>query len=93
MAERGAKSIIVPSRSGASSQAAIDVVSQLKAKGITIVVTQCDVSSATEVERLLREFADMPPIKGCMNLAMVLQVSHCTITLPLMLTHYSGRSL
>ncbi|KAF2868359.1 hypothetical protein BDV95DRAFT_500684 [Massariosphaeria phaeospora] len=73
MAERGAKNIIIPSRSGPSSQAASDLVSELTSKGLKLVVPRCDVSCAAELEALLQACKGMPPIKGCMNLAMVLQ--------------------
>ena len=74
MADRGARHMIVPSRSGPSSKAAIDVIARLEVKGVKIVTPRCDVSSASELAGLLYQCADMPPIKGCINLAMVLQV-------------------
>ncbi|KAH8897429.1 hypothetical protein GQ53DRAFT_791898 [Thozetella sp. PMI_491] len=73
MADRGAGNFIVPSRSGGSSQAALELISDLGKKGVTLVAPCCDVSSAVELETILQECASMPPIKGCMNLAMVLQ--------------------
>lgn len=74
MAERGAKHLIVPSRSGALSKAAAETVAQLTAQGVTVVAPQCDVSSETSLSRVLDECVHtMPPIKGCINAAMVLQ--------------------
>lgn len=74
MADRGARYLIVPSRSGASSKAAVDIVAELKARGVCIVVPKCDVASESAVSSLLDECArTMPPIKGCINAALVLQ--------------------
>jgi aryl carrier-like protein len=74
MADRGAKHLIVPSRSGASSKAAGDMVAQLQARGVNVVAPKCDVSDAASLGSLLGECSTtMPPIKGCINGAMVLQ--------------------
>ena len=75
MAERGVKHLIVPSRSGASSQAAVDVVHELEKRGVNIVTPKCDASSASQVAGMMEDCTrTMPPIKGCINAAMVLQV-------------------
>ncbi|KAL6878977.1 polyketide synthase [Trichoderma novae-zelandiae] len=74
MADRGAKHLILPSRSGASSKAARQTVEELTARGVNIVAPKCDVASEQELADVLDECArSMPPIKGCINAAMVLQ--------------------
>lgn len=74
MADRGAKHFVVPSRSGASSKAAADMIAQLQARGVNVVAPKCDVSDAASLGSLLDECSKtMPPIKGCINGAMVLQ--------------------
>lgn len=74
MADRGAKHFIVPSRSGASSKAAVEMVAQLQARGVTVVAPKCDVSDEASLSSLLAECSKtLPPIKGCINGAMVLQ--------------------
>jgi hypothetical protein len=74
MADRGAKHLIVPSRAGATSQAAAQLVAELTSQGITIVAPKCDVSVREDVTVMLEECSRiMPPIKGCFNAAMVLQ--------------------
>ncbi|KAF1964770.1 KR-domain-containing protein [Bimuria novae-zelandiae CBS 107.79] len=60
MATRGLRNVIIPSRSGASSPIAKELVSTLESKGIKVVTPLCDCSN-------------MPPIRGCMSLSMVLQ--------------------
>lgn len=76
MVGKGAKNIMLPSRSGASSQAASTLVSELTAGGINVVAPRCDVSSTAELGALLNDYAHFPPIKGCINAAMDLQVSY-----------------
>ncbi|KAL5090988.1 hypothetical protein Trisim1_003950 [Trichoderma cf. simile WF8] len=74
MADRGAKNLILPSRSGAASKAAKELIEELTARGINIVAPKCDVASETELADVLDNCArTMPPIKGCINAAMVLQ--------------------
>lgn len=74
MTERGAKNLIVPSRSGASSKAAREVLEELAARGVTAIAPKCDVSSESSLASTLAECAkSMPPIKGCINAATVLQ--------------------
>ncbi|PKY00277.1 polyketide synthase [Aspergillus campestris IBT 28561] len=74
MADRGAKHLIVPSRSGATSKAAASVLAQLTKRGVTVYAPRCDVSCETSFSDMLVECARvMPPIKGCINAAMVLQ--------------------
>lgn len=77
MVEKGAKNIIMPSRSGPSSQPALAVVSSLANQDVYVITSRCNVASATELSTLVRDCAaKMPPIKGCINAAMVLQVCY-----------------
>ncbi|KAH6615157.1 KR domain-containing protein [Boeremia exigua] len=74
MARRGVKHLILPSRSGPTKKAALDLVKDLMADGVNVVAPVCDVASEESLSRLLVECdASMPPIKGCINAAMVLQ--------------------
>ncbi|GAB1315319.1 hypothetical protein MFIFM68171_05529 [Madurella fahalii] len=76
MAGRGAKNLIVASRSGPSSKAAQETVRELESRGVRIDMPRCDVASADELSAALQRCAaTMPPIKGCINAAMVLQDS------------------
>jgi NAD(P)-dependent dehydrogenase (short-subunit alcohol dehydrogenase family) len=81
MADRGAKYLILLSRSGgAQSQAATELVSELLEKGIHVSIPRCDVSSAPALSAALgsvlnsTESLPFPPVKGCINATMVLQV-------------------
>ena len=76
MADRGAKNLILLSRSGGdSSPQAAQLISDLRNKGVTVAAPRCNVASASSLEAAMAECrgAGMPAIKGCMNLAMVLQ--------------------
>ncbi|KAI1099763.1 polyketide synthase PksD [Jackrogersella minutella] len=76
MASRGARQLIVPSRSGAASEAAIEVVSDLTRQGVNIVTPKCDVTDISSLQRVLEECGQvMGPIRGCVNATMVLQDS------------------
>ncbi|KAI0532709.1 hypothetical protein GGR58DRAFT_489208 [Xylaria digitata] len=75
MADRGAKNLIILSRSGPVSEAAVELISNLTARGVIVFAPKCDASSATSLADALSESEAlaMPPIKGCINAAMVLQ--------------------
>ncbi|RSL66807.1 hypothetical protein CEP54_003548 [Fusarium duplospermum] len=74
MVYRGAKHLIIPSRSGPSSLSATQLVDELSKKGVNLATANCDVSSESSLAALLQNCAKtMPPIKGCINAAMVLQ--------------------
>ncbi|RYP64365.1 hypothetical protein DL771_008810 [Monosporascus sp. 5C6A] len=74
MADKGAKNLILPSRSGISSQAALSMVKQLQKRGIQILAPRCNVGLASDLAGLLQDCAraGLPPIKGCINAAMAL---------------------
>ncbi|XXH05413.1 hypothetical protein Hte_011839 [Hypoxylon texense] len=74
MADRGAKHFIVPSRSGSSKPVVAQVISELTKRGVNVVAPKCDVSSTESLAKVLEECSrTMPPVKGCINAAMVLQ--------------------
>jgi acyl transferase domain-containing protein/NADPH:quinone reductase-like Zn-dependent oxidoreductase/acyl carrier protein len=74
MADNGAKHLILIGRKGAASQDALEMIKQLKNEGVCIKVASVDV---TNIEQLGNLFTDcnqeMPPIKGVIHSAMVLQ--------------------
>lgn len=84
MVDRGARHLIVPSRSGASSQEAADTLAGLTQRGVQVAAPRCDVSSSADLEAMLRDCAaTMPPVKGCINAAMALYVSFTTHMQPI----------
>ncbi|PLB53839.1 hypothetical protein P170DRAFT_396789 [Aspergillus steynii IBT 23096] len=74
MADRGAKHLIVLSRSGPTSTAAANKIAELTARGVKIFAPKCDVSSEACFRQVLEDCElTMPPIRGCINASMVLQ--------------------
>lgn len=80
MADRGARNFIVLSRSGASSEAAKDLITNMEKQGIRIEGLKCDLMSAESVSGAIdRVKGSMPRIKGCLQCAMVLSVSFSSL--------------
>lgn len=87
MASKGARNLILLSRSGASSEAASSLLAELETtyKGaIRVHAPRCDVSSVDDLSAVLKSCSgSMPPIKGCINGIMNLKVR----VLPPVITH------
>lgn len=75
MARRGAKNLLLLSRSGPYSDAAQALLDELREQHINVETPKCDVASAEALAAILKNCSDtMPPIKGCIQGAMVLKV-------------------
>lgn len=75
MVSRGARNFILLSRSGAKSKESIDLIEELKPRGVAIAAPPCDVSVEDEVSTTLAKYrSTMPPIRGCIQASMVLKV-------------------
>lgn len=76
MADKGAKHLLVLSRSGLwSGKAASEVVSDLSGKGVRIETPRCNVANIDQLAVVLRDYGkSMPAIRGCINSAMVVHV-------------------
>ncbi|KAI1349204.1 polyketide synthase PksD [Xylaria sp. FL0043] len=73
MVRRGAKYLLVPSRSGAISAAASEVLHELSNQNIVVSTPKCDVSSKESLSQMLEESATtLPPLRGCIVATMVL---------------------
>ncbi|KAI1087949.1 putative polyketide synthase [Rostrohypoxylon terebratum] len=75
MVSRGAKHLIIPSRSGATSQPAINVVSELREYGVRVLAPRCNAAVADELSATLNAAYSkrFPPVRGCINCSMDLQ--------------------
>ncbi|PVI01618.1 hypothetical protein DM02DRAFT_590921 [Periconia macrospinosa] len=74
MVKKGARHIVVLSRKGSTTVAAQKIIAELRAKGVQVYAPKCDVSSRDELAaELTMVQSTMPPIKGCINAAMLLQ--------------------
>jgi len=77
MIEQGAQYLILPSRStveGSGSERE-KFVQQLRDQGADIRAPQCDIANLDELKDTLSQLKDMPPIKGCVQAAMVVRDS------------------
>jgi len=75
MASRGARNLVLLSRSGASTEAARTLVSEMESGGIRLVTPKVDIGDRAALERELaacRE-AGMPPVRGCIQATVALR--------------------
>jgi acyl transferase domain-containing protein/NADPH:quinone reductase-like Zn-dependent oxidoreductase/SAM-dependent methyltransferase len=73
---RGVKNLVLLSRSGPTSEAAIKLVKDLRARGVTVATPQCDVTNTVSLKEAIETATKtMPPVKGCIQASMVLKVS------------------
>ncbi len=73
MVERGARNLVLMGRSGATSTAAAEALAAMQARGASVVVAKADVGSDVDVARVIGDIgAGMPPLRGIMHLAAVL---------------------
>ncbi|KAI1113668.1 hypothetical protein F5Y14DRAFT_441759 [Nemania sp. NC0429] len=72
MVDKGARNLLLLSRSGATSPAAAELVAELRGQGVTVAAPKCDAASSASLSAALKGCVAMPPIKGCINAAMVL---------------------
>lgn len=75
MAERGARKLVLSSRSGAKSSYQKWTIARLRCKQILVQVSQSDVSKREDVEKLLKEALTLGAIGGIFNLSLVLRDS------------------
>lgn len=75
MAHRGAKNIILASRSGKTQLVAKSMVDDLGSIGVKVEICKCDVSVEADMRLLISECAKiMPPIGGVIHGAYVNKV-------------------
>jgi len=73
--DRGVKSILLLSRSGKREREAMHFISDSLRKGIRFETPACDITDLSSLQCVLKRYkVDLPPIKGCFQAAMVLQV-------------------
>ncbi|KAG9201298.1 hypothetical protein G6514_005846 [Epicoccum nigrum] len=76
MASKGAKNLVLLSRSGASSASAQQLVQELCNKGVRVEAFACDVTNVSRLSEVLSSVSQtLPPIKGCIQGTMVLRDS------------------
>ncbi|GFN16497.1 type I Iterative Polyketide synthase (PKS) [Aspergillus tubingensis] len=74
MVGRGARNLLLLSRSGEKGRETQEFLSYLRAEGANVQVRVCDVAEEDSLRAAIEDAAShMPPIKGCIQAAMVLQ--------------------
>jgi hypothetical protein len=75
MAAKGARNIVLVSRSGSVTGRVKELVDELGAIGTNVVVRRCNVVNKSEVDELISSIlGDLPPIRGVVHGTMVLRV-------------------
>lgn len=73
--ERGAKNLLLLSRSGLRNEAAAKAVRALIEAGAHVEAPSCDITDAAALKAVLDKYSKlMPPIGGCIQGSMVLRV-------------------
>ncbi|TGO19730.1 hypothetical protein BPAE_0335g00010 [Botrytis paeoniae] len=73
-ARRGARNLILLSRSGAKSQEAIELVQELASQGVRVETPRCDVADTDSLAAIISHYTEtMPPIRGCIQGSMLLK--------------------
>ncbi len=73
MAEQGARHLVLLGRRGAANEQAVDGVKRLEAAGVEVMVATADVADRAQLGAVLERVArEMPPLRGVVHAAMVL---------------------
>ncbi|GFF87206.1 hypothetical protein IFM53868_05068 [Aspergillus udagawae] len=76
LVNRGARNLILLSRSGNKNVYATKITGDLQEKGATVVTPSCDITDRTALASTLETYSrTMPPIKGCVQATMVISKS------------------
>ncbi|MCJ1249688.1 hypothetical protein MMC30_006914 [Trapelia coarctata] len=74
MCSRGARHLLLLSRSGPRSPSAKELLEELTGSGVQVEAPSCNVTRIASVRAVLQDCKDkMPPIKGCLQGSMVLK--------------------
>ena len=73
LAARGARNLVLISRSGVATDEARSAIAALEAEGVKVLATACDVTDAAALQTVLARIgATLPPLKGIVHAAMVI---------------------
>lgn len=74
LVEKGARHLVLISRSGPTSADAVAAMATLRASGVTVHAASCDVTDKTQLGTLMDEISSrMPPLRGLVHAAMVIE--------------------
>lgn len=81
--QKGARNIILISRSGAADSNTTEAIQKLRDQGVAVSICQCDVGVGQDVIRALKPALEsMPRVRGVIYGAMVLRVCSPLFSLP-----------
>ncbi len=73
LADKGAKHLVLASRSGKPTDEALDTIGRLRARGVNVAVERVDIADEQALRTTLDSMsAHMPPLRGVIQAAMVL---------------------
>jgi acyl transferase domain-containing protein/NADPH:quinone reductase-like Zn-dependent oxidoreductase/NADP-dependent 3-hydroxy acid dehydrogenase YdfG/acyl carrier protein len=73
LADKGAKHLVLASRSGHANDEAADTIGRLRARGVRVAVERVDIADEHALRTMLASINDrMPPLRGIIQAAMVL---------------------
>lgn len=80
MVGRGARNLILLSRSGARGTAAKALINELSVQGICVTAPAVDISNLNELKNEIEKLKGrMPPIRGCIQATVALRVRHTSL--------------
>lgn len=80
MVSRGARNLILLSRSGAGGAAAKDLVPKLISQGVFVATPSVDISNLSRLKQEMERLEErMPPIRGCIQATVALRVRQSPI--------------
>ncbi len=73
LADKGARNLVLISRSGPSSEEAKNAIAQLEKQGVTVHATSCDITDKNALSALLTGITKiLPPLKGIVHAATII---------------------
>lgn len=75
LASKGARTIVVLSRSGAKTSVAKACIAEMHSQGVEVLPKACDIASKESVEAVVKSLQGVGKIRGVINAAMALEVS------------------
>jgi hypothetical protein len=76
MVSRGAKNLIFFTSREETIRLSRNFLEELNSARITVKTAVCDISNLDQLSSALKACQSMPPIKGCIQAAMLLKVLH-----------------
>ena len=77
MAKRGCRHLVIITRSGPTREEAKTLLDEQKGAGVEVFAPKCDITDRSQLKGVLADIASrMPPLRGCIQSTIVLEVSN-----------------